>query len=332
MLDTRVIATKIDIETPYNTPLYNDEDLIEVLLEKFSGKCFQGIYIINIIAIKNRGVLIMSTKGGSIDVEFVAEGYYFPDNSLISNVKITLIGDFICGEILHKSNDTGEEISIATVVISEQEINSVLKVDNIVSVRVLASKYPPMKNKMNIFAELLVCEIEEQSFNVENNVTQKNLVLINELKEKISKELDHRLTATDKELKRILIFDRLLHSYSTEGLQPKQVELSKWKGYEVDMTDNIIDILSIDEKTFDFTGNWSKSLDLYLSSPLVKKNGDELVEDVSTISSGVFMIIVLETMLSYLKITREMTTVYDEKLFIIHNVIWLAMRNRQLKK
>ena len=103
-------------------------------------------------------------------------------------------------------------------------------------------------------------------------------------------------------------------------------------GYEVEMDKNIIDILSIDENKYDFTGIWTKSNDLYLSSPLIKKCETNIDEHTITIASGIFIVMVLETMLSYLIITREMSIIYDDKLFEKHKLIWRMMENLQIKK
>jgi hypothetical protein len=254
---------------------------------------------------------------------------------LISNVKITLIGDFISGEIVHKYDNILEPISIATIIIQDNDkrINSseVLKIGDIISIRVITSQYPPMKNKITIIGEVLLCEEHELTFNVQNNITEEHSLEINDIKIKIDKELLHRKTIKKEALDKILTFDRLLHSYSSKPSDPR-TEISEWVGYEVEMDKNIIDILSIDENKYDFTGIWTKSNDLYLSSPLIKKCETDIDEHTITIASGIFIVMVLETMLSYLIITREMSIIYDDKLFEKHKLIWRMMENLQIKK
>lgn len=328
MIDTRVIATKIDIDSPYNISLYKDEALKELISNKFKGKCFQGIFITEVIGIKNRSAITMTALNGSIDVEFIAKGLYLPDNSIISGVEITLASEFIAGEIKYLVDDN--LVSIATVYLNDEISTEILNVGNVVPIRVLASRYPPMSNKITLMGELLTCDLEEQIFNVENNITEENKQTITMLKQEIDIELKIRSGRSEEDLEKILNFDRLLHSFNTTGQKLKNVNFSGWIGKEIPNKDGIVDILSIDIDSFDFTGQWSKSLDIYLSSPLVRKLSDT-PEETTTETSGIFIISVLETALSYLKITKEMATSYDEELFNKNLVVWKSMEKRQIK-
>jgi len=108
MIGTKLITVSIDVKNPINVCSNLNVNVLNILKDKYEGKCYKGALILRIVAISAISDCYIGQLGapsfGTIDVMFEAEVLYYNEGEIITgctivnkdNLSITCITDNAC--------------------------------------------------------------------------------------------------------------------------------------------------------------------------------------------------------------------------------------------
>ncbi len=303
MLISKIIETGINITDPISLYVSFDENLMEILKDRFVGRCYRECYITQIKRIIKTSECIITSdydpNYGVLYVIFEVSAIEYHKGEIINGVKVINTGStprkdpFICS-----TNIAG----ITTIY--HKNFESV-KVGQLISVRVASVRYDINSTKISITAFPLLHSTSVNTF-VVGELTQKDRDDVKQLLQVIVKE-EELLGKCDK--KSAETFESLLYAYSKDP----QVK-SK--------TASIVDIAT--GKVVLKSGTYiSRDPRLKLTTPAVITEDEHTGDVNTTVPYSLSIIYILQDYLSYIRTVREMTEIYNTKELIdSHANLW----------
>lgn len=138
----KVLATRIDLMTPHEIYHPNmDKQLMNVLTEKYCGKCYKGCLIESIVRIIRRSFVnqVYERLDGSafVNVQFEVLGIIYENGEIVHGAPITCIQNDIIS-----ASKPGLEIMIALDA-DQQEMTQYLEKGNIIPLEINSVRYVP---------------------------------------------------------------------------------------------------------------------------------------------------------------------------------------------
>lgn len=255
MIVYKTLQTTIQDIVDVNVFCSNEEAYVmSELSSKFLNACYQGIFITDIekiTKISNCNISSLQNAGKCyVFVEFVVKGEVFFKGDIIVGVKLTK-DQFGIFRGVHKNMI---HISILK--------NRVDIADNsLVNVQLNTIEYNPM-HKINATATVMICKIEPTLFNISGRLEQKEILVLEKLREKIKEQLDKRQALIAKDEKLVTAFDTYYYSFKKE---PELFTSPEWVGRTVPYKS----IFDIDFQKIK-PGVVARSLDISPTCPHVK--------------------------------------------------------------
>lgn len=357
MAELKNFIISILIADPMNPNLSTNKEnyILNILNEKYVGKCYNGSYIIKIheiINISSCEIIITNLEcNGNINVQFRAKVRTFYSGEFIFNVHIKKTQLAILGEYIEDSEDGAIKtyIMIPHGVKFEpsplkQSIMSI-KENQRIPMRIIDVYHKCANPNPAIGATLLVCDKKYYKYVITSPLSKNADILLIPLLQKIEIELQLRNAIVDNDIKKnILFFESLLYSYQIDHNTTKIINIESsqfppWAGLEQISSGNQINLLDfiynlLNGDNANIIGTWSRPLFIFKSSPMViyQENATTIDDDI-TLEEGCpdsVFIRYLKDILDYLTIIRKMSEYYTDKAMIMaHKNIWDAMKEVQ---
>ena len=317
MLVNKFITTTINISDAINYSANEMSILMSILIRKFTSKCYNGSYIIEVIKIIEKSpcrVQKTNLSGdGYVDVTFEVL------TSIIS------VGDIVTNCIVHKidtcitceSNTDGAAIIAIPL---NNHIAKVVSVGQTLSVTVVAVRYEPFKSKITLIGTPIECDKQNIVYKVEGRLSPNEYGNVAELCKKINDLYENR--------KSIIAVNNASVDRMERVITPGGINGSVHK--DDTKLGELINMISIcSEAEYNFTGLWGRSPGLVKSSPNVIKYKDELTEQHELVICTPFHMVlnVLNSIYKYIKYINETSVIYSkESEYKKHLNIWMSMK------
>lgn len=232
----KLILVSIDIENVISIFVNAEENLLNILVNKYEGKCFAGCYIVKVITIVRRSECIMmqhnESGDGSIDIQFGAEVIELYQNEIVSGcilikkdaerkmlIAMTKIDDNVKVNDRHNdrikhSNPTDDTIPVALNITIDKNFDS-LKTEQIIPARIIRCLYSIGNDKIQAFAKPWIPnQLPVIIYNCsELTVTKEDLIIIEKLSALSMKQKKHLETLDKKE---IAFFSDIIYPFKTK--------------------------------------------------------------------------------------------------------------------
>lgn len=205
MLEKKRFITQLDTDNPsIYMALDIDKSVLQLLREKFAGRCFQGCYIVDVIEINKRSPMLSewNRSGGSFTchVEFLVNCVVYNKGDIIPDAKIVGImsnGMFILN------------FKYGSIGLPPSPKLQLFKMGQIIPVRVSDISYEAYRTGISCIAQPLLPQIEEfdeKEFYIKASVKKDNPLLsdVQELLTKVS-NLDKPKLKKYNDMKEILM-------------------------------------------------------------------------------------------------------------------------------
>lgn len=338
--------TTVSIASPINFAADKERHLLIQLQKEYGGRCWKGAYIKKILSIVSAGSIGIertNTSGrGVVDVRFRAEVMIFSAwDILVGVVRVPTYKEILICDYASK----GVKAVITLTVSKETEA---IGLGQKFPARVIIADHAPMRENVNLIATLLTCDKKASTYQVSGSLEPSVKDEFEPLVESIEEELVKR-QGLDKE--QIWFHERLLYAYQQQETKGGSL-IEAWKGglewegpetvlvpelSEGTETVSVIQLARrvIKGETVDVTGVWSRSLDLYRSSPHVRKTTrpDSMPagwEDPADVPPRAAFAMFLKNILDFLVCIREMVELYNNREIIDSSAnLWAVMRAAQ---
>lgn len=268
MIVYKTLQTTIQDIVDVNVFCSNEEAYVMAeLSSRFMNVCYQGIFITNIekiTKISNCNVSSLQNAGKCyVFVEFVIKGEVFFKGDIIVGIKLTK-DQFGIFRGMHKN----------MICISMLKNRVDIADGAIVNVQLNTIEYNPM-HKINATATVMICKTEATLFNIGGRLEQKEIIILEKIRDKIREQLEIRKAAIVKDEKLVAAFDTYYYSFKKE---PESFTSEEWSGKSVPHKS----IFDIDFQKIK-PGVISRSLDISPTCPHVKlDSSSEILVKVNT--------------------------------------------------
>jgi DNA-directed RNA polymerase subunit E'/Rpb7 len=308
---TRLIVG-IDITHPLDIFADAETNLLNILAEKYEGKCFSNYFITKVNKIIRRSECMIQSgcdTFGSMNMIIEVDAIKYNQ------------GDIITGCVIRNKDKSGIIIAVTptcAVCLDAQDIFNVLKQDNIITVRVGMSKYPPGSDKININAYPFLPEKKKIIYFI-SNLPEPNIP------DDLYKDMLNRINTEEKritELKKTNnkgwdFFYNLFYPYKTKQNIGKDEKTLSVK----DIVDNK---LAIGYYTRDPKINMAEASIVFSPD---KPNDGKLIDNVGT---NVCKMALLKSYLDGMTVVREHVELYNEKLLKEHVPLWTMYTKQKI--
>jgi len=277
--------TTVSIAAPINFAADKERHLLLQLRKTYEGRCWKGAYIRKVLGIVSAGAINIertNTSGrGSVDVRFKAEVTVFSAwDILVGAVRSPAFKDMLICDYSAKGVK-----AVLTLTVSKE--TEAIGLGQKFPARVIIADHAPMRENINVVATLLVCDKKALAFRVSGSLDATARDELAPLVGQIEEELALR-PALDQEV--LWAHERLLYAYQSnakdDAKDDTKVEAWKggalWKGpgtvIATELSDgaeavSVVELArrAINGEIVDVNGIWSRSLDLYRSSPLARR-------------------------------------------------------------
>ena len=327
MLVNKFITTTINISDAINYSANEMSTLMSILIRKFTNKCYNGSYIIEVIKIIEKSpcrVQKTNLSGdGYVDVMFEVL------------VSIINVGDIVTNCIIHKidtcitceSNTDGAAIIAIPL---NNHIAKVVSVGQSLSVTVVAVRYEPFKSKITIIGTPVECDKQNIVYKVEGRMSLSEYSNITELCHKIHELYKNRKLIIDTNKTSVEHMEHAIYTY-----KPILIKEDEWyKGLKgpiqfiSDTVGELVNILDIcTDVEYNFTGLWGRIPSLVKSSPFVNKYKDNPTDELVVCTPFHMVLTVLNSIYKYTKYINETSVIYSrESEYKKHMNIWMSMK------
>lgn len=326
MLVNKFITTTINIPDAINYSANEMSTLMSILIRKFTSKCYNGSYIIEVIKIiKKSACRVQKTNlsgDGYVDVMFEVL------------VSIISVGDIVTNCIIHKidtcitceSNTDGAAIIAIPL---NNHIAKVVSVGQSLSVTVVAVRYEPFKSKITIIGMPVECDKQNTVYKVDGQLSTDEYSNIVKLCGKIHELYENRKLIINVNS---ISVNRMEHAIMP-NMKTSSTEVEWYNGLkgptESNTTGELINMLSIcTDIKYNFTGLWGRSLSLVKSSPFVNKyNEDPPMHECVVCTPFHMVLTMLNSIYKYTKYINETSVIYSkESEYKKHLNIWMSMK------
>ena len=341
----------IQIANPISFAINADARALEYITGEYTNKCYGGCFIIKVVEVSKRSLIVVDNTNnkaeGTMEVVFTADVVTFMSGEALAVVTIKT-AQFVTG--IYDSPDSGR----AAVALSAPANAPYVVVNTKLPVRVMHTLHQPDSSLASIYAKLLTCDSEAAVYRLRGSLSLDQAAK-NECAGRLSMikaELDLRntLTKSKPKQKKLLFFEGLLYAYSSPAkssggaadlivaVTSKSAAEFDWQGpnqlkqdYEEPAARNLLDLVAGYLKTGEapsISGEWSRPLSLYRSSPLVTISPPGTHAAAVEGEPGLVIGLYLKNILDFLVVTRELTEAYE----MTDNLsVWDAMRQAQQK-
>jgi hypothetical protein len=342
----KVFDTTVPVADPINFGANKNGHLLMVLRDIYEGKCWKGSFIRKITEVVHAGAInIESTNTsarGYVDVQFAADVVVFSMWDIL--VGVTRSPAF--PEMLICEYNSGGARAVVTLAVTKAA--ETIAIGQRFPARVIMAEHSPMRQSASIVATLLTCDqsaaVVRLSGVLDGATAAPELAA---LLERVEEELVRRQSL---DRKRVRFFERLLYAYQSDAkAEDTSTTIEAWKGgavwegpaqIEGESADraeavSVVDTVrrAVGGESVDVSGVWSRSLDLYRSSPLVRCADEKVPEKWGAIAESVPRAAFAEYMkniLDFLVCIREMVELYNTPELEKSNAnIWAVMRTAQ---
>lgn len=331
----KTIEATVDISNPTNFCTNTEEHLLGALRDKYNGKCFFAVYILNVKSIERRSMCKLvktnNSGGGYMDVRFLADVVVFSAWDIITDVLIVNRQQMVLGEYYLPGGP-----KMAVVALYASKSVEAIAVGQKVPVRVMIAQHSPGQPQASIVATLLTCDLVARVYQLEGALSGDDARLkLAPLLTKIEKELAVRaqLAADHGEL--LWFFEGLLYAYRGE---PAGVLPTKFTEAGVEVL-NLLDIVRgvvASGVSLPVAGLWSRPLNVHRSSPLVARLPGGAGRPDTPWAHPVYgdpcivFAEMLKNILDFLKATHNLVKSYNSREDIEKHVnVWSIMRAAQ---
>lgn len=220
----KIIQTSLDIENPISTYVNANANILNMLIAKYEGICFNSCYIIKVLTIVKRSECIImqnnESGNGSIDVKFRAQVIELMPNEILSNCVVI-------------RKDIERKIIIATTENCALNINTEGIYDSIalgqkIPVKIKKCLYSVGSSRIQAYATPYIPSRKYKLYDFKGEkVTKQDLAIIKDIKELIS---DEEELFEDLDQKEIAFFSKVIYPYTNEISKitiPKNVNIIK---------------------------------------------------------------------------------------------------------
>jgi hypothetical protein len=336
MLYTKIFDTTLNVRNPIEFCADIDAGIINELKKKYEGKCYKGAFIISVEKILNRsGCIITSTNttgAGEISVQFAARVSHIANQDILVGIKILNNSGFVVGLCQN------EKAQIVVSFLNTKGIET-LAIDQYALARVVIAHHVPMEPRITAIGNFLTCDTEAPVYHVEKYqdgaMQELNIIL-----GQIDVELELRNQLMDLHKESILFFESLLYSFNRPKMEQVTIPTGKnsptWVGLGITPKEtehrNFVEFVRTLTSGTEVQGFWSRSLEIYRSSPLVAwaASPPSHWNPATESDMRVTFVILLKNILDNLIAIREMIETYNTRdLIDNHSNIWAVMRLAQ---
>lgn len=331
----KVIDCTINIENPIHFCTNKDDYLLKELNQNYVGRCFKGVYIIEILRIVKCGpcaILKNLSAEAYFDVSFAARAITYCKEDIITGVVIKTTQQIVIGTTPN-----------AVVTILADKNSQFISMEQLIPIKVNIANHSPFDSHISVIGSLLTCDQYAPTFHVKDSSLSKNScgedfqVFYNSILEEL--KLREKMIANSKKGE-IWFFEMLLYHFSADKNAQDQTiscDTGTWSGPGIvgETSGLHRNILSIADQIINggenisVGGFWSRPLSLYRSSPLITHTQQAEAEAITAPARIVFTTF-LKNILDNLVCIREMVEIYNtEELIRKHMNIWKIMKSSQ---
>jgi hypothetical protein len=329
MLITKLITTTVNIQDAINYSANAKSTLMSILIRKFTNKCYDGSYIIEVTKIIEKSACRVQKTNLS------GEGYVDVTFEVLASV--INVGDIVTNCVIHKidtcitceSNTDGAAIVAIPL---NNNIAKVVSVGQTLSVVVIAVKYDPFKSKITIIGNPIECDKQNIVYKVEGRMSAIEHSSITDLCKKIHELYENRklvLAANNASIDRmehaIYPYKNIIPSADVEWIKGLKGPTKYIATPDLDM-ENMLSLCT--DPNYDYTGLWSRIPSLVKSSPFVNKDIKPDKSHVLVNSTPYNMALTtLNSIYKYAKYINETSVIYGkESEYKKHLNIWMSMK------
>ena len=312
MIINKIIETGLNIQHPIDVYVDSENNIRNLLIDMYEGKCFRSCFIVRVLEIKNISECVMDQRGGEcvgkVSVQFEVEAVVYAKGEVINGCKVVQrdrVSDIIIASSKYGSICLNSHVSLANI-----------QKDQMVSVRVGEARYNIGSTKISINAypylsddsAIVFKTIKELSSNDMSSMSN-DLIKLSER----TKEEERKIAAYTKENPRgIEFFKKLLYTYKEEKPEPAGIKVMK------------IEDLYIGGKALT-DGYYVRDPVIYATDPIFHQHTEEPTAKNMTIvevSPGLAERLLLENYYSALVNLREMLETYNTADIIKEHMPW----------
>ncbi len=297
--------------------IYADEDNIrQILVDRYEGRCFKGCFIKTVEKILKTGRCMINQDGdpsfGTISVIFEA------------TVIMYVNGEIINGCVVKNRDARGVLVcntEYASIMVSPHDLLVSVVKDQIISVRVGATRYNGSSNKISIGAVLYLPNQETIIYKMNGILSEPVKATLTNVLERIQYEEDEMEKLRGKAWE---VFDGLLYAYKEPQKQPA-VTLMNIKDIAKTGFKSTNYYISRDPKIHPSTPS------VYVYTSIPESANASTIKIVEELSASNVILILLEDYCSHLRTIREMVEIYNtEKLINDHKNLWSIYKKNKL--
>ena len=300
---TTTLIVGIDITHPLDIFADAETNILNILAEKYEGKCYSNYFITKVNKIIRRSECMIQSGSdtyGTMNLIIEVDAIKFNQ------------GDIITGCVIRNKDKSGIIIaatSNSAICLDAQDIFNVLKQDNIITVRVGLSKYPPGSDKINVNAYPFLPEKKQISYYISQDTTSADLY--KDILNRIEQEEKHVNEIKKVNSKGWEFFYNLFYPYKSKQILGKNKTLS--------VKELVGDKLP--------EGYYTRDPKINMAEPLITYSPDKPPLDdnsklIDNLGSSVSKMALLKSYLDGLTIIKEHVEIYNDKLLKEHVPLW----------
>ena len=333
-----VFESTVDVPNVINFCADTGRHLLGALSRMFNGRCYNGMYIIEVQEVLQRSKCrIVSTNtsgGGCIDVQFRAAVARIARWDILVGVKIVSTQQMAIGTYQN---------GMKAIVNLKSRSAAPVAVGQTVAVRVLEVEHSPMQSQISVVGMMLTCEPVAVAYALRGALEPAARLELEPLLLAVHGELELRQQVPQARLDH---FESLLYSYrapfKNSGAATRVIttDAPEWVGPPTFASGasgaasatNILELARrvISGETVDVTGTWSRPLYLHRSAPLAVQTADA-PDAVAGTPRAVFALM-LKNVYDFLRAVREMAALYGPELTEANQPLWAVMRAAQISE
>lgn len=312
MIITKLIELGIDIIDPISIYSNPKDNIMNILIDRFKGKCMRSCFIEDIIEVVKISECVINQDGvgcyGSINVIFKVKAIVYAANEIINGCVVNINqknGLIVCSA------------GNASIVLSSiKELESIQK-DQIISIRVTKAKYNIGAAKIAISAVPYLFVKQSNIYKIPNDFkfTKEVKTFLQSILEDIKLE-EERMEKVKVSGKSWEFFQKLLYAYNGEQQPPTGAKVV-----------NLLELVRGKSETLGIEGKYiARDPKLDLSFPNIYVH-DNLKDFGSPVREEVIpkdvLLSLLDNYYNHIRTVREMTEIYNtEEVFNGHKNLW----------
>ncbi len=347
----KVFDVTLNIQNPINFCADKDRAVRQALQSQYVGRCYKGAFICRVKEILQTSeveIVKTNTSGaGVINVQFLAEVNVLAAGDILVGVTVVNVRQMVTG-LFDPQDNTRAKVLVS--LLATPETGTIIAQQKI-AVQLQTVVHEPLKEYVVAVGKLLVCEESAPVYRLRGTLDKGARTELLPILENIDRELVARAKLVGSRMRDVWLFELLLYRYRSTAMG-REVDqeapsgdpnVPAWMGPGFHAPNggsqqrNVLDIVRrvvAGDEVMRIDGLWSRSLDLYQSSPLVSWAPDgkapeawgEAIDGSVRAAFAEF----LSRILKYLVAVREMVELYDtNESMSSHRNIWSAMRHSQ---